>query len=741
MAVTGVGGSGLAAHSGKIPAIAACGFLGCAALATIVELIGGPETSAAIWLPLIAGMMLVLMSLAGRTLDPAHYVGAARTVPPVISGLSVLAVAIPMVTFLSTTALLYDHGFDGLSVVIGAMAGVALGGVLLGPYLARSGAQTLAEFVGLRFGAPARVLAALVIVFCSGLVAVAGIAAFADLASGFFQLPVAMCILVGVAAVLVAALPGGGLSAAWTGAIAGILMLIAVLVPAFFLYAKGRGISLPQTSYGEMLASATLLERQMIEKGLANAQTIVPHVKPFLEFGSFNFFALSLSLMAGAAAWPLLLSRSLSVPSAADARTSSAWSLLFILLVIATVPALAALAKVEVYKLVLAPTPLTMLPDWLREMSADGSLRLHGLSLALFEAVGAAHRSGATDAAAVASQLGQSAPEYVQSWQALKAPVQALVLEAASGLPAAGDAGAWEIFRDKLLPAVAPLSGNKQGMITLAAIDVDADALIVQLPRLVGLPAVVSGVLVTGGLAAALAVATAAVVSAAAALSHDLFHGVLDRNAPPGRRVAVMGLATAVTACAAGWAAQCPNAGYAAFIPVAFSLAGVALCPVLLLGIWWRGASAWGAVLGMAAGIAVVGYYLLAPRYAPVSFDEAWGHLSNSSPAAVRQFKALAAAWSAAAEGEPREVAWSALTAHAAGASPWKAGAANWLGVPPAAAALFGLPAAFLMLVLGSLATRRPTAAQVAFVGRIRRPDGAPASDAGGVNGVLSSGA
>jgi cation/acetate symporter len=87
-----------------------------------------------------------------------------------------------------------------------------------------------------------------------------------------------------------------------------------------------------------------------------------------------NFLALVFCLMIGTAALPHILMRYYTTPSVKEARESVSWSLFFIFLLYFTAPALAVLAKYEVYT-VLVNTPFDKLPEWIARWSAvDKSL-------------------------------------------------------------------------------------------------------------------------------------------------------------------------------------------------------------------------------------------------------------------------------------------------------------------------------------------------------------------------------
>jgi len=79
-----------------------------------------------------------------------------------------------------------------------------------------------------------------------------------------------------------------------------------------------------------------------------------------------NFLALMFCLMVGTAGLPHLLTRYYTVPSVAAARTSVAWSLVFIALLYLSAPALAALVKFEVMNN-LVGSRFDQLPNWLAQ--------------------------------------------------------------------------------------------------------------------------------------------------------------------------------------------------------------------------------------------------------------------------------------------------------------------------------------------------------------------------------------
>ena len=106
-----------------------------------------------------------------------------------------------------------------------------------------------------------------------------------------------------------------------------------------------------------------------------------------------NFLALVFCLTIGTAALPHILMRYYTVPSVKQARESVTWSLLFIVLLYFTAPALAVLVKFEVFN-GLVGTPFDQLPAWvgswnkvdpsllsLTDINKDGLLQLNEMSI------------------------------------------------------------------------------------------------------------------------------------------------------------------------------------------------------------------------------------------------------------------------------------------------------------------------------------------------------------------------
>ena len=193
-------------------------------------------------------------------------------------------------------------------------------------------------------------------------------------------------------------------------------------------------------------------------------------------------------------------------------------------------------------------------------------------------------------------------------------------------------------------------------------------------PEIAGLPYVISGMVAAGGLAAALSTADGLLLTISNALSHDLIYKMRGHEAATARRVTVSKvLLLAAALVAAAVAAQRP-ADILFLVTAAFSIAASAFFPALVLGIFWERANRWGAVCGMAAGLALALYYLI------------------RNEAAFRGLFGVTA---------PVQL---------------------WFEILPVSAGAFGVPFGFAVCIAVSLLTRRPPQAERHLTRELRLP-------------------
>lgn len=152
----------------------------------------------------------------------------------------------------------------------------------------------------------------------------------------------------------------------------------------------------------------------------------------------------------------------------------------------------------------------------------------------------------------------------------------------------------------------------------------DADALVLLLPgRLVPGPVgdLLTALVIAGAFGAFLSTTSGLVVSLAGVVSQDLLGGSVR-----GFRLAAIGSALVPLAVAL----LTEPSGLAGSVGLVFAFTASTLCPVLLLGIWWRGLTARGAIAGMVVGaLSCGGSILLAPW-----LDAGWAGTLLAQPAA-----------------------------------------------------------------------------------------------------------
>ena len=216
---------------------------------------------------------------------------------------------------------------------------------------------------------------------------------------------------------------------------------------------------------------------------------------------------------------------------------------------------------------------------------------------------------------------------------------------------------------------------NRDGILQLAELRIDADIIVLATPEIAGLPYVVSAMIAAGGLAAALSTADGLLLTIGNALSHDAYYRVVDPSASSTRRVTVSKVLLLVVALLAAYAAAQRSANIVLMVSSAFSLAAAAFFPALVLGVFWKRANRWGASLGMLAGLGVtLGYMAMASE-------------------AVRTRLGLT--------GPP----------------------VLWFDIQPVSAGLFGVVAGFVVIVVVSLLTPPPGPAAADLTERLRHPN------------------
>jgi cation/acetate symporter len=136
----------------------------------------------------------------------------------------------------------------------------------------------------------------------------------------------------------------------------------------------------------------------------------------------------------------------------------------------------------------------------------------------------------------------------------------------------------------------------------LRALALNRDALVMVLPMASEMPTPIVYFALAGGIAAALAAGSQCLLALASIISEDVFYGSSLEPGSEGSRMMISRAAIVLVAILAGW--------MVAFVPLdpidallwSLTLTASVSFPVLVLAIWWKRITAWGAVAAMAAG-------------------------------------------------------------------------------------------------------------------------------------------
>jgi cation/acetate symporter len=601
-------GGDFISNLGRIYTLYTGGFFAFVLLLAVLEQMGVANRYIGYGFVFLTIAVYALIGVLSRTAEVGEYYVAGRSVPAFYNGMATGADWMSGASFVGMAGTLMLLGYDGLAFVLGWTGGYVLVAVLIAPFLRKFGAYTVPDFFAERYGGGfARMLAVIVLICCSFTYVVAQIYATGLIASRFLDMDFTVAVYAGLVGILLCSMLGGMKAVTWTQVAQYIVLIVAYMLPVLILSAKKYGIPLPQLTYGQAIADITNLEQSMVAKGLADAKTLKPHIKPFTTYDPLNFFALIFCLMVGTASLPHILMRYFTTPSVREARSSVAWSLFFIFLLYFTAPAYAAFSKLEVFTLIEKGTNLADLPAWMYTYGKLGLVKVCGVDVKV-----------AQDVIAACGKIA-----------------------------------------------------NHPGLLRWQDLNINTDVIVLSTPEIAGMPYVIAGLVAAGGLAAALSTADGLLLAIANALSHDIYYRMLDPNAPTARRLVVSRILLLVVAVAAAYVASTKPADILSMVAWAFSLAAAGIFPALVLGVWWKRANTPGCIAGMILGFGVCLYYLVGTRYYAVPFYEMWGWLAAAKPEAAAKFAELKAAWAAAADDAARTAAWTALDKHAQTIAGW----------------------------------------------------------------------
>lgn len=623
-------------------------------------------------------LVFALVGLFTRTSDVAEYFVAGRRVPAVYAGMSAGTDWLSAASFIGLAGVLFQSGYQGLAFVIGWTGGYVLLALLLAPYLRKFGQYTLPDFLVARYGGETiRLLGAFAVIISSMIYVVAQVYGVGLITSRFITLQFEIGIYLGLAGVLVCSFLGGMRALMHAQAAQYVILLIAYVTPITILAFDKTGVPAPPVIYAQSMQQLVTLEREVFNRPDEVA------VRALYDQKARDLESKIDGLPGSLALERQRLSDKIEQMKAADAP---ARDVIQVERERRTMPATPREAHAEWRNALLDAQRRAAPPvDDLQAFSSPEGTnsRSNFLALVFCLTIGTAslpHLLMRYYSIASVSQARRSvfwsllfvilvyllAPAYAVF---VKLDIlQNLVGVAAESLPAW--VGAWS-----RIGLVSFNDINQDHIVQWAELLISPDIIVLATPEIAGLPYVISGMVAAGGLAAALSTAEGLLLSITAAISHDIYFKMLRPDASFSWRLIVSkSVMVGVAILAAAIAVQRPSS-LVDMVAWAFSLAGAALFPALVLGIFWPRANRAGALAGMVAGLSLTLYYIVR-----VKFDS---------------------------------IPW--LGWYGIGMDPW-------LGIQATAAGVFGVPLGFCVNVLVSLCTPRPPAESQQFIERLRYP-------------------
>lgn len=627
-------------------------------------------------------ILYATIGVMARTSNVAEYYVAGRKIPAVFNGMATGADWMSAASFIGLAGTLYLTGYQGLAYVMGWTGGYVLVALLLAPYLRRFGQYTIPDFLGARYGGhAARLVGVFATVLASFVYVVAQIYGVGVITSRFVGLQFEIGVFVGLAGILVCSFLGGMRAVTWTQVAQYLVLIVAYIAPVAMLSYKVTGVPVPQVMYGQVLQKIEGLEDK-ISKDQAEID-----VRRLYRERAEGFSARINTLPESLAEERRVLAIKIEQLKNDNVQMRDVFAL-------------------ERQRRELPKTPDAAREYWdsARQQAAQrGSelvhhaepypgkdetesniARLNFITLVFCLMVGTAALPHVLMRYYTTPTVREARSSVF--WSLLF--ILALYLTA----PAYAVFAKYEIYSNLIGSTIDQLPGwvsawgkvglvsiediNRDGILQLAELSLNPDVIVLATPEIAGLPYVISGLVGAGAMAAALSTADGLLLTIASALSHDVYYKVFRPNATTQWRLVVSKSLLLVVAVLAAMVASQKPATILYMVAWAFSIAGSAFFPALVLGIFWKRANKAGAISGMVLGLLVTLYYMVR-----VQFDT---------------------------------IPW--LGIHGIGMEPW-------LGVQSTSAGIWGVAVGFVAIVVVSLLSAPPSREIQEFVEGVRTPD------------------
>jgi len=561
--------------------------------------------------------MYAVIGIMSRTSDVSEYYVAGRRVPAFFNGMATGADWMSAASFIGLAGTLYLSGYQGLAFVIGWTGGFVLVALLLAPYLRRFGEYTIPDFLGARYGGNAiRVVAVVAAILASFVYVVAQIYGVGVITSRFVSLQFEIGVFVGLAGILVCSFLGGMKAVTWTQVAQYVILIIAYVTPVAILSWNVTGNPVPQLVYGHVLREVGRFEDKLFdtpaelevrklyrERADRYAEKIMQlpnslHLEREQITSKINELKASDTQMRDIVALEKQRREMPHEPEQARERWEDA---MFLALERATPPVRHADAF-----------PGT-------DPEQHLASKINFLALIFCLTIGTAALPHVLTRYYTTPSVAQARESVF--WSLL------FILALYITVPAYAVFAKYEVFSHLVDIPIAKLPGwvaawtkvglvsiediNGDGILQLAELSLNPDVIVLATPEIAGMPYVVSGLVAAGALAAALSTADGLLLTITSAMSHDIYYRIIRPDASTQFRLVISkSMLLVVAILAATIAAQKPGT-ILSMVSWAFSIAGAALFPALVLGIFWKRATRNGALAGMLVGLLLTIYYIM----------------------------------------------------------------------------------------------------------------------------------
>ena len=621
-----LGGRGFLDKLGKIYALYTGGFIVFVVILAVAEQMGMPSTAIGYTYMGITIGLYAIIGISSRTAKISEYCVAGRSVPAFFNGMATGSDWMSAASFIGLAGTIYSLGYDGLAYIMGWTGGYVLLAVFLGPYLRKFGQFTIPDFLGARYGGnAARTIGIIAAITASFTYLIAQVAGVGIIMGRFLNLDFKVGVFVGLAGILVCSMLGGMKAVTWAQVAQYIILIIAYLVPVTVMSYRHTGVPVSQIMYGQVLQKIDAKEqainadpKETAVRALwkAEADRVDADIEGLPGSLDAKRSALQASLAALPAGAPAADREKVETAvrglprDAADAReTWAAARAKAAALATPIKPYLQPFARLDM-KNMLALTFCLMvgtagLPHILMRYYTAPSVRDARISVgwSLF----------------FIFLLYFTAPAYA-------AFARNEVLNNIIGLPIAGLPQWMDTWGKVGLVSFRDI--NADGILQFYELTIGADAIVLAMPEIAGLPYVISGLVAAGGLAAALSTADGLLLTISNALSHDLYYKMIDAGASVTKRLAISRALLVVTALVAAWVATFKLTIIVELVAWAFSIAAASFFPALVMGVWDKRANKTGALAGMWVGFSTCLFYMIGSRFYGLDW---WGIKTISS--------------------------------------------------------------------------------------------------------------